>query len=309
MHIRKGFPESRNEARKVTQSAAKIMEDEQNGIFRVLDIGKRKSIEERNDRDKRPVQKVGPPRHTQMLPDQDWGSVWPAARTFHPASVPLPVRQGIPQVKTKITPSKFANTELMKIPNFLHLTPPVVKRHCAAIRKFCTPWPKGLETGDDVDNHFPLQVITSDYLSSSSSVRDRRSRVVVLKFKLSSLKLIDRAKDKIIRLLDQRYDHETDTVTLVSDRCPYRNQNIDYTKYLITALYFESNKAEAWENKGHMDAELYVIPESEQSDFELALQEVLNQGENEDSLKSYKEEARKLMDLPPENVEATIENS
>merc|ERR1712010_189660 len=57
---------------------------------------------------------------------------------------------------------KYANTELMKVVNFLHLTPPVVSQHCAAIAKFCTPWPKGLETDEDVEKHFPLTVVTSD---------------------------------------------------------------------------------------------------------------------------------------------------
>ena len=79
-----------------------------------------------------------------MLPDQDWPSVWPAARTFHPASVPLPLRQGVIQQKKLLPPEKYANTELMKIPNFLHLTPPAINRHCEAIKKFCTPWPKGI---------------------------------------------------------------------------------------------------------------------------------------------------------------------
>ena len=78
-----------------------------------------------------------------MKPDQDWPSVWPAARTFHPASVPLPLRQGVIQQKKLLPPEKYANTELMKIPNFLHLTPPAINRHCDAIKKFCTPWPKG----------------------------------------------------------------------------------------------------------------------------------------------------------------------
>ena len=82
-------------------------------------------------------------REKTMKPDQDWPSVWPGPRTFHPASVPLPVRQGFAHLKGQSTPGKYANVELMKIPNFLHLTPPAIKRHCEAIQKFCTPWPKG----------------------------------------------------------------------------------------------------------------------------------------------------------------------
>jgi small subunit ribosomal protein S35 len=31
-------------------------------------------------------------------------------------------------------PGKFANAELMKIPNFLHLTPPAIERQCQALK-------------------------------------------------------------------------------------------------------------------------------------------------------------------------------
>ena len=65
--------------------------------------------------------------------DQDWTSVWPAARSFHPASVPLPIRQGYPH-NLSPPPNKFGNLELMKIPNFLHLTPPAIKQQCQAIK-------------------------------------------------------------------------------------------------------------------------------------------------------------------------------
>ena len=33
-----------------------------------------------------------------------------------------------------ISPGKYGNAELMKIPNFLHLTPAHIKKHCAAIK-------------------------------------------------------------------------------------------------------------------------------------------------------------------------------
>jgi small subunit ribosomal protein S35 len=93
-----------------------------------------------------------------MRPDQDWGSVWPAPRTFHPAVVPLPVRQGVVHTKRQVVPAKHANAELMKIPNFLHLTPPVIRKHCAALKRFCTRWPAGLETDEAVEKHFPVKV-------------------------------------------------------------------------------------------------------------------------------------------------------
>jgi len=34
-----------------------------------------------------------------------------------------------------IAPGKYANAELMKIPNFLHLTPAHVKKHCEALKR------------------------------------------------------------------------------------------------------------------------------------------------------------------------------
>ena len=69
--------------------------------------------------------------------DQDWTSVWPTQSVFNQSVVPLPVRQGYIKNLLEnegLPPTKFGNTELMKIPNFLHLTPLHVKKHCAAIK-------------------------------------------------------------------------------------------------------------------------------------------------------------------------------
>ena len=52
-------------------------------------------------------------------------------------------------LKSKVHPTKWANAELMKIPNFLHLTPPVVKKQCGLLKRFCTPFPEGdVEKGE-----------------------------------------------------------------------------------------------------------------------------------------------------------------
>ena len=59
-----------------------------------------------------------PPRYTQMKPDQDWNSVWPAARTFHPAVVPLPVRQGATQLRNQVE----NNSRIMRQYFSLHWT-------------------------------------------------------------------------------------------------------------------------------------------------------------------------------------------
>lgn len=175
-----------------------------------------------------------------MPVDQDWGSVWPGPRSFHPATVPLPVRQGFTE-KGAPTPDKYANAELMKIPNFLHLTPPVIKRQCEALKKFCTPWPKALDTPEKIEKLFPLEITTSDYCHSSPTIRDPLARIVTLKFKLKSLQLDSRATDKFLRLVGEKYNKEDDTVTIVADRCPLRKQNLDYVMYLLTAVYHESN--------------------------------------------------------------------
>jgi len=44
-----------------------------------------------------------------------------------------------------------------------------------------------------------------------------------------------------MRLVGERYDEESDVLTIVTDRCPMRKQNHDYGIYVLTALYHESN--------------------------------------------------------------------
>jgi len=300
-----------------------ILEDEDKGVFRVLDIGKPDKKRGKNERRERIAWKeeeVAAPRATTMKPDQDWGSVWPAARTFHPAVVPLPVRQGVVQTKNQVIPSKYANAELMKTPNFLHLTPPVIKRHCEVLKKFCTAWPKGLEHDEDIEKHFPVEVITSDYLNASSSIRDRRARIVCLKFRLASLELNQHARDKFIRLLAERYDASTDMATLVVDRCPYRGQNLDYGGYLITALYHESWNTEDWEEKEDADREVFswelsklkeaveraVVEVEHVEGYREAVTSLMNDGENEQSIRSYKNKVKSLLKLPGEVVEPEV---
>lgn len=114
---------------------------------------------------------------------QKWGNVWPGPKTFHPSSVPLPVRQGYlePQDNKRPAPDKFANAELMKIPNFLHLTPPAIKQQCEAIKKYCTQWPAGLETDEKCEKHFPIEYISSDYCHGLPTIRNPLSRIISLR--------------------------------------------------------------------------------------------------------------------------------
>ena len=72
-----------------------------------------------------------------MPVDQDWTNVWPTNSTFKHSAFPVPVRQGIVKNSLEnagLPPEKYANAELMKIQNFLHLTPLHVKKHCDAIK-------------------------------------------------------------------------------------------------------------------------------------------------------------------------------
>ncbi|KAF4521472.1 hypothetical protein B566_EDAN001769 [Ephemera danica] len=220
--------------------------------FRVLDLKKRKTMAPRRRPATKPL--TMPPRSESMPVDQDWVSIWPGPRTFHPASVPLPLRQGYPNKEGEAPPGKFGNAELMKIPNFLHLTPPAIHRHCEALKKFCTPWPSALNSDADCERIFPIEVSTDDFCNSSPSIRNPLARIV----KLSSLQLDDHARDKFLRLVAERYDPETDTVMILTDRCPTRKQNKEYARFLLAALYHESWKVEPWEKeKSEADMEMY----------------------------------------------------
>ena len=118
-----------------------------------------------------------------MSIDQDWTSVWPTAAMFKQNAVPLPVRQGYVKNNAEnngLPPAKYANTELMKIPNFLHLTPPHIKKQCQAIKKFCTKWPAELKTDQDCERYFPLEITKSTYIYDGPSIRDDRARIVKL---------------------------------------------------------------------------------------------------------------------------------
>ncbi|EHB06082.1 28S ribosomal protein S35, mitochondrial [Heterocephalus glaber] len=116
-----------------------------------------------------------PPRTEKMSVDQDWPSVYPVAVPFKPSAVPLPVRMGYP-VKKGIPMAKEGNLQLLKIPNFLHLTPVAIKKHCQALKDFCTEWPAALDSDEKCAKHFPIEIATADYVSSGPSVRNPKAQ-------------------------------------------------------------------------------------------------------------------------------------
>ena len=148
-------------------------------------------------------------RYNRMSIDQDWTSVWPTQSVFKQSVVPLPVRQGFIKNPSEndglgLPPEKYGNTELMKIPNFLHLTPPHIQKQCKALKRFCTEWPKELRftQPDDreLSKHFPVEITTSNYIYDGPSLRDDRARKVKLEFAVDALKLGRRARNKLIHL-------------------------------------------------------------------------------------------------------------
>ena len=152
-----------------------------------------------------------------------------------------------------------------------------------------------------LDAHFPITEITSDYLNSSSNIRDFRSRVVTFQFEMSSLLLDPKSREKFLRLVGpKRYDEETDKVTISVDRCPYRSQNRDYCDYLVKALYYESRNREPWEEQmTPLDQVDYQI-EDEQNKIEVKLAKVLNEGENVKTLDDYKKSILENLNIKSE---------
>merc|ERR1711874_430391 len=130
--------------------------------------------------------------------------------------------------------------------------------------------------------HFPITITASDYLNSSSSIRDRRSRIVQLRVNINSLPMDDHARDKLIRLVGSRYNEETGEILLTSDRCPYRGQNEGYCKFLLRALFSESWTVEDWESKNVEDRELFVpVNEVKDGNERDALKHLPNVGEDQ----------------------------
>ncbi|XP_060695352.1 small ribosomal subunit protein mS35 [Hemiscyllium ocellatum] len=268
-----------------------------------------------------------PPRTEKMEVDQNWCNVYPTAAAFKPSVVPLPIRMGYP-VKRGVPPAKIGNLELIKIPNFLHLTPPAIKQHCTALKEFCTEWPAMLDSDEKCKHHFPIEIKTTNYVAAGPSVRNSNARVVTMTVRLSSLNLDDHAKKKFIKLVGNRYNKDTDILTITTDRCPLRRQNYNYAMYLLTVLYHESWKTEAWElDKTEADMDEYIwenspseknaldtifrmkkaekLPASKEDiisspevhNYKLSVVNIKNEGETENNILQYKESVKKLLKL------------
>uniref|UniRef100_A0A8C8FYD2 Small ribosomal subunit protein mS35 mitochondrial conserved domain-containing protein n=1 Tax=Oncorhynchus tshawytscha TaxID=74940 RepID=A0A8C8FYD2_ONCTS len=252
------------------------------------------------------VCQAGDPRTDRMPVDQDWTAVYPTAAPFRQGSVPLPVRMGFP-VKRGVPPEKKGNLELIKIPNFLHLTPAAIKKHCEARS---AQWPSALDTDAKYDEHFPVKVKSKDYMSAGTAHRNPSTHIVHLRVKLSSLNLDNHARKKMVKLVGERYCKETDTLTIT------RQVNSRFMTPPCTVLYHESWKAEAWESeKTVADMGLGEQPLSEErpvhvgphgvsrggkpevQEYRDSVTRLKNEGESEGSVLQYREAGKKLLNL------------
>lgn len=174
--------------------------------------------------------------------DTNWPDSWPTAQTFDPNRVPLPLYQGAPKVQKtfKTRMARWQNTELIKIPNFLHLTPEAIKRQTDAIRKFCTRWPEELKNEKTLNEQFPITVHTTDRVHAGPSIRDPKARIVTIELNINELELDEHARDKFIKLLGNRYDPKTGQIKIETKDCPFKEQNLELGIYRLTACYFEA---------------------------------------------------------------------
>ncbi|XP_063110537.1 small ribosomal subunit protein mS35 isoform X3 [Cavia porcellus] len=215
--------------------------------------------------------KALPPRAEKMAVDQDWPSVYPVAAPFKPSVVPLPVRMGYP-VKRGVPMVKEGNLELIKIPNFLHLTPVAIKKHCQALKDFCTEWPAALDSDEKCEKHFPIEIDTVDYVSSGPSIRNPKARQVTL-----------------------RKTEEWEKNKTEADMEEYIWKNSSSEKRTLETLL----QINAAENKMQVNKE-ELLGTKEVEDYQKSLTSLKNEGENEITLSQYKESVKRLLKISQE---------
>ena len=176
----------------------------------------------------------------EMYSDFDWSDVYPAEKPFDPYLINLPVRAGGHNIKRELAPFSENNVVFWDSPNFFHLTPSAIKKHCAALRPLCTPWPSDLP-------YCPVEVETVDFLLPGNDRYHPDARKVVMEIDFDSLKLSGRPREKMLELLAGKYDVDRNVVKLQSERCPTKTQNRDYLFYLLKVLFYEANRSEEWE--------------------------------------------------------------
>lgn len=120
--------------------------------------------------------------------------------------------------------------------------------------------------------------------------------------------------------MGDKYDAETDVLTIVTDRCPLRQQNLDYAQYLLTATFHESWVTEPWEaTKTEADMEEYIWSRNKSkqaaeailswagagsaaavpTEYSAGVESLINDGENAYNIAKYKDGVLNLLNLKP----------
>ncbi|KAG9330134.1 hypothetical protein JZ751_027218 [Albula glossodonta] len=230
----------------------------------------------RGPANRRAKREAGQPRTEKMPVDQDWTSVYPSAASFKPASVPLPVRMGYP-VRLGVPPEKKGNLELIKWPKALDSDAkceesfPIrvqttdyisagtsLRNPNARVVTLTDKSPRVIQLPFGLQPELRAHPCTDNALKKTMdrsaarlngfglavtavSLLHKQQQLCALHLvKLSSLNLDDHAQKKLIKLVGERYNKDTDVLTLTTDSCPLRKQNHDYAMYLLTVLYHES---------------------------------------------------------------------
>ncbi|MEN2498996.1 MAG: 28S ribosomal protein S35, mitochondrial, partial [Marteilia pararefringens] len=200
----------------------------------------------------------------------NWADTWPNSSTYNHSICPLPLYQGYRvgmhnKLRKVAPPPAYGNLELMKIPNFLHLTPDHIKRHCEALKSLCTYLPKNSDphtnqvTSDEVkqllNDELPVELTSQDILYDSADFYHEISRRVRLTICVDRFNFNDSEKSKFVKLVGDRYDSETGVFTIEAEKCPTRQQNYDYAMYLLKVVYHECKKIAEWEKDDKKDLE------------------------------------------------------
>uniref|UniRef100_A0A671MJU5 Uncharacterized protein n=1 Tax=Sinocyclocheilus anshuiensis TaxID=1608454 RepID=A0A671MJU5_9TELE len=184
------------------------------------------------------------------------------------------------------------SSNVFQIPNFLHLTPVAIKKHCAQdpdhpVSAYC------------LTIHYSSCILNRDAVLMNQTLSLIKKRFLSLQVKLSSLNLDDHARKKMLKLSEERYCKDTDTLTTTTDRCVIR-------------IYQEKTCAdmEEYEWEDVLEALLRMRPLGARAEVEEGTREQLlgqeyrdtvlrlkNDGETEENLQKYKEAVKKLFNI------------
>ena len=174
--------------------------------------------------------------------DEDWTHVWPVSRVFDHHVVHLPLRAGAKTFGNEPRPNSISNQELMKVPNFLHLTPKHIEMHIKALKPLCTRWPTSM-----TESSFPVRFRTYNFLRPGGSTLHPRSHAVEMTVDINAIPLFVEKRQKLLAIVGKRCHPRSQKLVLKSDTLPSRKLNKDHLKYQLLALYSEVAKTEDWE--------------------------------------------------------------